>query len=474
MLRIVYFVAAVALTSAASAVATCDASVCSSCVGTGLVAVCVNYTAPPPPPICPLGCGGTACTATCTTNCAATCNVCVRATSILGACVSVTFGVAPILTSQTSLDAGFDLSLLNSPSIVTVDAQASGTVDSNAIVTLTGATAIANLHVGGGLTGAAIFQLNSSITVNSWNNNAGSAKVDNKCGALVVGNLSVGGSTFSVFQSCPAAVVTLSNIDFSPHGSFSGSSTLHISGGVAHVNGAASGSITGSGYLQLSGGVSVDGNIPLGVTLQVAAAGMSAPVAVVEANSKLNISGNAEGSGSLVVNGQFIVGSASVKVDPRVVINSAATFTINAATAFRAKAVDVAVGATLVIGANANKGTVYVERMAKCAGTVRIELGVTASAFTSGSGAGAATGFTYSSNNVPKDLSNCVVELLDSTGKTFTLTSTTTASVGRRLLAGSGTANWGSDSMTYTMQSAASSFFALVPVVAVGMIGLLL
>jgi hypothetical protein len=281
-----------------------------------------------------------------------------------------------------------------------------------------------------------------------------------------------------VFQN-GVAVVALVNVDFTPRTLFTGTATLHLAGGVAHIgaNGATSGTVTGTGDLKLSGGVSVDGNSPQGVTIHVTAAGSSAPLAVVDANAKLNISGNVQGSGTLVVNGQFILGSTTASVDPKVVVNAGATLVINSATALQAKAVDISASATLVIGANANKAAVYIEKMAKCLGTVQIKLATTATAFISGSSAGAGVGFTYSSNNVPADLKNCVVQVVDSNGATFTLTSTTTASVGRRLLAGSGTATWGSNSMTYTMnqqQSAASFSFALVPVMVIGVIGLLI
>jgi hypothetical protein len=378
------------------------------------------------------------------------------------------------LTSQSALDVGFDLSAFTSPTLLTVDAQASGSISGNAVVTLTGTTPIASLNVGSAA-GVALFQVNSAITVNTLNYNAGSAKVDNDCGNLIVGNLSVGGSSFAVFQSCPSAtaVVTLTNINFPPSPA---AATLHIAGGVAHigVNGGTSGSITGTGNLKLSGGVSVDGNIPQTVTINVAASGRSAPVVVIDTGAKLNISGNVQGTGStIVVNGQFIFGSTTASVDPKVVVNAGATLVIASATALQAKAIDISASATLVLSANANKGAIFVEKMAKCLGTVRIELATTASAFISSSSAGVGIGFTYSTNNVPNDLKNCAVEVVDSSGATFTLTSTTAASVGRRLLASSGTATWGSNSMTYNMgQHSAAFSFAVAPVVMIGVIGL--
>jgi len=114
--------------------------------------------------------------------------------------------------------------------------------------------------------------------------------------------------------------------------------------------------------------------------------------------------------------------------------------------------------------------------MAKCLGTVQIKLATTAAVFLSSTSAGAGVGFSYSANNVPADLAKCSVEVVDSAGARFQLTSTTDASVGRRLLASSGTATWGSSSMTYKMgqQSSAATAFVLLPIVIIGVIGLLI
>jgi hypothetical protein len=338
--------------------------------------------------------------------------------------------------------------------------------------------------VGNGLsTSGAIFEVNSSVTVTSWNNNAGSARVDNNNGVIVVGNLSVGGTAFAVFQSSATAAVTLTNIDFSARASFATSSTLHVAGGIAHlgVSGATSaaattnGAITGTGTVKLSGGVSVDGNIPQDVTLNVAASGRSSPLAVVDASTTLRTAGNIEGDGTIVVNGNLEV-SAATHVDPKVVINAAATFVINSAVAVQAKAVNVSAGAVLVIGANANKGKVTINKIAQCLGTVRINLATTAAAYISSQAVGGVVAIKYDSNNVPADLAKCAVEVVDSDKKTFTLTSRTSASAGRRLLASSGTATWGSDSMTYTMsqQNSAAYSFAIVPLILSGVIGILM
>jgi len=344
---------------------------------------------------------------------------------------------------------------------------------------LGGSAAVASLTVGSGPASSNIIEVNGSITVNAWNNNAGTAKVDNNCSALVVGNLTAGGTTFSVWQNCPSAAVTLQNIDFSPRGAFSAAATLQIAGGVAHIgsNGAASGSITGTGSLRLSGGVSIDGVIPQSVTINVTAAGSSAPLIAIDSGATLNISGNVQGSGTIVVNGQFILGSTTATVSPKVALNAGSTLVINSAANLQASEVDISAQATLVLGTSANKAVVYLGTITKCLGTVQINLTTTASAFISSSSAGGTVAFTYSSNNVPANLAKCAVQVVDSTGATFTLTSTTSASAGRRLLSSSGTATWGSSSMTYTMsqqqqqqQTSSASHFVL-PVL--GVFGLL-
>jgi len=393
--------------------------------------------------------------------------------------MQATLGTSAILTSQTSLDCGIVNLALFTKAAVAVDASFSGSIAANSIVTLGGASVIANVAIGTGFLDTAIVQVNSAVSVNAWNNNAGSTKVDNNCGALVVGSLSVGGSSFSVFQSCDNATVTLPNIDFSARSSFTAAGTVQIAGGVVHlgVNGTASGTVSGTGIVKLCGAVSAEGKLPKDVTIDVSVAGSNAPLMVIDAGNWLNISGNVQGDGTIAVNGQFVLGSTTATVDPKVVVNAGATLVINSATALSAKAVDVYAQSKLVIGANAKSSAVFIDKMAKCLGTVQINLATTASAFISGSKAGADVGFTYSSNNVPADLANCAVQVVDSAGMTFTLTSKTSASVGRRLLSSSGTATWGDNSMTYTMDkqqaSAAPAYFALAPIIGAGVLGLL-
>jgi hypothetical protein len=396
--------------------------------------------------------------------------------------VAATLGTGPYLASQTALDAGLDLNLFGSAQLQSVTSSSSGTVAGNAVVTLDGAL-FASLNVGSGASNGAIFEVNSSVTVTNWNNNAGSARVDNNGGAIVVGTLTVGGTAFAVFQSSATAAVTLPNIDFAARANFAAASTLHVAGGIAHigVNGATSvaattkGAITGAGTVKLSGGVSVDGNIPKDVTLHVAASGRSAPLAVVDSSTTLTTAGNVEGDGTIVVNGNFEL-TAAAKVDPKVVINAAANFVINTGVAFQAKAVNVSERAVLVIGATANKGQVTINKIAQCLGTVRINLATTAAAYISSQAAGGQVAIKYDSNNVPADLAKCTVEIVDSEKKTYTLTSRTSASAGRRLLASSGTATWGSDSMTYSMsqQNSAAYSFALLPLVIIGVVGIVM
>jgi len=475
---VVYILACATIAAASSATATCTATDCSSCVGTGIASVCVNYTYPAEPSCAGLlsgNCVSAPCSQTpCTTNCATACGACVRG-NLVSTCVSATQATGLYLTSQNAIDTGFDLSLFSSGLVFqSITAQSSGTVNSNAVVSLDTPT-IPTLLVGAGFGSGAIFEVNSSVKVTSWTNNARSARVDNNCGAVSVDTLAVGGSAFAVFQSCPAAVFNVSSVDFSSRNLFTDPGTVQVAGGVAHI-----GSASGTGSLKLSGGVSIDGTIPQTVTINVAASGKSAPLAVVDEKKTLTTSGDVQGDGSIAVNGRFELVATSTKVDPKVVVNAGATLLIDATAAFKAKAVDVSASAVLVIGANANKGTVAIDRISKCLGTVRINLATSADAFISSSSAGTGIAFTYSTNNVPADLKNCAVEVVDSNMRTYTLTSTTsaTATTGRRLLASSGTATWGSSSMTYNMQSSqqgsASSSFVAIPIFMIGMFGLLL
>jgi len=418
------------------------------------------------------------------------CSVCLPVLGGAGVCVTTTFGVAPYLSAQSSLDAGLNFAAFTGTTVMTqVNASSSGDVGSGNEIVMVSASAIANLSAGASVNDNVIFQVNSSLMVNAWNNNAGTAKVNNDGAAIVVGRLSVSGNAFSVWQS-GSATVTLNSINF---GAAAG--TLQISGGAAHIgvsgsSASSSGSvnITGSGKLRLSGGVSVDGIIPSSVTIDVAASGSSAPLVTIDSATVLNISGDvttsssasatASSNGVISVNGDFILGSTTANVDPQVVLNSGARLVVNSATKLQAKALAVYAGSTLVIGASANRAQVYFDKIASCVGTVQIRLDTTASAFISSNGATAAVGFKYSSTNDVQQLKQCAVEVVDSANQKFTLTSTTSASAGRRLLASQGTATWGSDSMTFqmagnsTQSSSAPIAFAAVPLLMVVSAGL--
>jgi len=370
----------------------------------------------------------------------------------------------------------------------TVDATANGTVAAaSAVVTVSG-SAIANLNVGdASASSVAIFELNgaASVGVTQWNNNAATAKVDNSA-SLTIGWLVTGNSFFSVWQKTSTFAVAFSNIDFSSRAAFQGKTSygngvVHVAGGSAMVN--ASG-VKGSGTLRLTGGASISssGSIPQSLTIDISAQGSSGAVAVVDASSTLDISGDVTGnSGILAVNGHLTFGSTTANVNPKVVVNSAATLAINSGAAFTASAVSVAATATLQLGANtqamANQGKVMLGQMDQCLGTVKINLASTASMSVSGSMGGAAIAFNYSSSSNVAELAKCTVQVVDSNGVTTTLQSSTSASAsGRRLLASSNTATWGSNGMSYQYTGSTNGAipsFAALPIVVIGLVGLL-
>jgi len=309
----------------------------------------------------------------------------------------------------------------------------------------------------------------------------------------------VGGSYSSDFAVSQdgAAIANFQSINFGA----GGSGSLQVSGGAAHFGGSASASanITGSGNIQLSNGVSVDGYIPTGVSVSVDASGSNAPLVSIESKTTLSVAGDisftrngggstasADASAVIAVNGgTLIVGSDSTRVQPKVVLQSGAMFLINTSRTFRAEAVQIGAGAAFVIGASADRANLKVQKIVQCAGTVRINLAVTGDAFIASSASGMSAGgtgsvaFSYDkSSNDATQLAKCGVEVVDSTGKTYTLTSRTSAQAmaGRRLLASDGSATWGDDSMTFQMQkqtSSAAVSFAVVPLLMVSMAGLL-
>lgn len=415
----------------------------------------------------------------------------------MGVCLPTSSSIGFALGTQTSVDLGADLKTAfqsGNTITATIDATANGTVAATgAVVTLSAAT-IANLNVGdGGSTSVAIFEVSSATTVTTWSNSAATAKVDNSA-SVTVGSLVTGNSIFSVWNNVSAAAVTFNNIDFTARASMgTKTGTVHVSGGSVIVN--ASGvtgvtaSATASAILKVTGGASVStsansGSLPQGVTIDVSAQGTSGPVAVVDAGTVLNTTGQITGdNGVLSINGQLILGATSANVKPKVIVNSGATVAINAAAAFHATAVSIASGATLQLGAStqaaAQQGNVVIDQMAQCLGTININLASSASVFASGSMAGAAIAFNYSSTNNVAELVKCKVQVTDSTGATVLLQSTTSASAaaGRRLLATSNTATWGSNGMSYQMTGQSNSALPsciVLPAVVVSFLGLLL
>lgn len=454
--------------------ATCDASGCTSCVtadgSLASTAVCVNYTAPPPPTC--VGCNNLCPMTACLNLCDTTCNICVPSTlGLAGVCFAATTGTGLILASKSSLSFGIDFSAFAGSGLVNLDASASAdfSLSGSVIVNWTKDT-LSNVTLGGGITTSAIVQLNTSTSVGLWTNNAGNSKVDNECNNLTIGKLEVGGASFAVFQGCPKANVTLSSIDFSARATLVLASKLEIAGGMAHVNLDGQGTITGQGTLSLSGGVAIDGSVPAGVTVDVRAAS-NAPLVSIDANKQFQVAGDmkAGAAGTVAVYGKLAFGAATSMVDPKVIVNAGATLVFNSTSTCNAKVLDVAAGATLVIGANVKSGTLAVEQFTKCLGAVQINLATSASAFISGTSAGTAVAFTYTTGN-PTELAQCKVTVIDQTGAVITLTSRTSASTGRRLLQDGGTATWGDRQMTYTMgeKQASGAMSAILAPVVVG------
>jgi len=512
MPRILHLVG-LSFAAAASAGANCTTGLagtnigasCTSCVTTGSpsVSVCsAAYTAT----LLPTCSGCTLCPSTPPAT-PISCNICVGVglVSGTGVCVATTSNVGFALTSQAALDfAGnkVDLTTAFSGAVATtIDDKVNGTVAAaSSIVTLT-SSSIANVNVGAPTTSSvAIFEVNSgTTTVTAWNNNAAAAKIDNSA-ALTINSLVTGNSFFSVWHNASAASsasVTFNSIDFTARSSFGnayGSGIVHVSGGSVVVN--ASG-VKATGTLKVTGGASVStsassGSLPATLTIDISAQGTSSPIAVVEAATVLDVSGDITSDGDkgvLAVNGQLKLGSTAradattYQVRPKVIVNKAATVTINAASAFHATAVSVAQDATLQFNASAQAaaqaGTVVIDKIDLVTGSIiQINLAVSASVFAS-SMAGGAIAFNYSASNNVADLAKSTVQVVDSTGARVTLTSTTSASAstGRRLLATSNTATWGSNGMSYQMTGQSSGALPsciVMPALAMSFLSLLL
>jgi len=224
------------------------------------------------------------------------------------------------------------------------------------------------------------------------------------------------------------------------------------------------GNSSGTGTVQLAGGVSVYGNISAGVTLNVAAAGKSAPQAVIDAGKTLSFYGTSitGTGGSIVVNGNLWLAAAVNSVQTQVVLNAAAQFTVSSTTTFNAAAWSLAAQGRVIFAANCNRANVFVQTISQCLGTVQINLATTMSAFVSAGGSG--VGFTYSSSNNVQVLVQCQVVVMDSAGASVALTSVAGGSASGRRLLGSGTATWNSNQMNFQTNSA-SAVFLTVPIV---------
>jgi len=372
-----------------------------------------------------------------------------------------------LLSAQTSIDAGININFLAAPAAsVVVSSSFSGSIAGDTIVSLSGSAAIPTLTLGGTIGQASFVEVSSAATVTVMTSNVASAKVDTTdCSSLVVTTLNVPGTAVSFFQTCNAtgeASIIIPNIQFTSTGG-----TILVAGGSATLgvdaNGNA-GTSSGSGTIQLAGGVSVYGNISAGVTLNVAAAGKSAPQCVIDTGKTLSFYGAAitGTGGSIVVDGNLWLAATVTSVQAQVVVNAAAQFTVSSTAAFNAAAWSVATQGKVIFAANCNRASVFVQTISQCLGTVQINLATSMSAFVSAGGSG--VGFTYASSNNVQLLAKCQVVVVDSAGASVALTSVVGGSASGRRLLGSGTATWNSNQMNFQTNSA-SALFLTVPVV---------
>jgi len=250
----------------------------------------------------------------------------------------------------------------------------------------------------------------------------------------------------NVMQVCPTAgsssSVTIGSVDFGT--SSSNTATLTVSGGNLDL-----GAATGTGTIDVSGGVSIKGSAS--TTISVTTVGTSGPLAVVGKDNTFTTNGDVTGTdGTVVVSGKLIATGTVNQIQPALAVTTGGQVTIdNTATNVGSLSVDA--GATVVVPGGTN--TIHIEKFPQCLGTINVAL---SAALTTCPDAGCTgTAFTYGSTNDPTALSKCVVMLVDPTGASVTLTSQVgaTAAAGRRLL-GTGSATWGSTSMTYTSTSA--------------------
>jgi hypothetical protein len=490
----------VSLAAAATSTVSCSAATllsttteCQSCTVIGSTSTCTNFTAAVRP-----NCSAQMCSATpCPTTYSGTtdaCGVCVNALlGLLPVCLTTTANIGYALTSSLdfSLGASVDLEAFTNPEFVEINATATNAVTAaNSVVQVTGSN-VATIAVGASTsTSVALFDIKSAasanVAVTTWTNNANAAKVDSSA-RLTIDTLLTGGSYFSVWQSSSAAVVTFNNIDFSSRAQFTKPSVVHVAGGSASVNASGVKFSSGtSGTLKLTGGASIattQGSLPQALTIDITAHGQSAPVAVVEATGTLRTYGEISGSASsvLVVNGQVELGATTTKVQPQVVVKGGASskVTVNSSAAtFVANDVQVGAAATLELGVNtynlAKSGALMFNKLwVDAQGHVKIHQSAAAR---TASKAGAVVAFNYSSNVNVAALAQATVSVVTSTGATVKLSSTTTAAAGRRLLAGTNTATWGPNGMSYTYDGSANGAAQVLalPVVLIGLFGLFL
>lgn len=465
---------------------------CQSCVAVGGSSVCTNFTAAARPTCTALSVCGTSPCPTVYSGTLDVCGVCVNALlNLVPVCIPTTANIGFALTSSLDFGASADLQAFDTnPVFAEINGTATGAVTAAASVVRVTAANIATVAVGASTAASvALFDVkaaaDANVAVTTWTNNAGSAKVENSA-KLTIGSLQTGGSYFSVWQNASTSLVTFNNIDFSSRAQFSGSSIVHVAGGSASVN--ASGvkfSSGGSGTLKLTGGATIattQGSLPQALTINIASQGQSAPVAVVEAT--LSTLGDITGSASavLVVNGQLNLGANTTKVQPQVVVNGGASskVTVNSSAAtFVASDVRVGAAATLELGAMtyelAKRGSLMFNKLwVDAQGHVKIYQSAAARAATKAGQAVVA--FNYSASANVAALAQATVSVVTTSGASIKLTSRTTVAAGRRLLAGTNTATWGPNGLSYTYDGSANGAAQVLalPVVLIGLFGLFL
>lgn len=466
---------------------------CQSCVAIGSSSVCTNFTAAARPTCVEPMCGTSPCPAV-YSGPVSNCGVCVYAIlDLIPVCIQTTSNIGFALTSSLDFGASVDLSAAfdTTPMFAEINATATEAITAAASVVRVTASNIATIAVGASTAASvALFDVKSTaadanVAVTTWDNNAGSAKVENSA-KLTIGSLQTGGSYFSVWQNASTSLVTFNNIDFSSRAQFSGPSVVHVAGGSASVD--ASGvkfSSGGSGTLKLTGGATIattQGSLPQALTINITSQGQSAPLAVVEAT--LSTLGDISGSASavLVVNGQLNLGTSATKVQPQVVVNGGASSKVtidSSATTFVASDVQVGAAATLELGAKtyelAKNGALMFNKLwVDAQGHVKIYQSAAARAATDAGQAVVA--FNYSASVNVAALAQATVTVVTTSGASVKLTSTTTVAAGRRLLAGTNTATWGPNGLSYTYDGSANGAAQLLvlPVMLIGLFGLFL